>query len=80
MSPKGSQKDPKRHLKAPFNPKKQVVKRKPLYKVLLKGPRSTPRDRTGSQRPARGSLRDSKPHRQEPKRSPKDPLRLSKDS
>ena len=62
-----------------INPKKQVVKHKALCKVILKAPRSPPRDPKGPQRPARGSLRDPKPPLKEPKRSPKDPLRLSKD-
>ncbi len=79
MTPKGSQKDPKISLKAPFNPKKQVIKRKPLRNVLLKVPRSPPSAPTGPQRPARGSLRDPKPPLKEPKRSPKDTIRLSKD-
>ena len=60
MSPKGSQKDPKRPLKAQFNPKKQVVKRKPLRNVLLKVPRGPPRGPKDPQRLARGALRDPK--------------------
>ena len=75
MSPKGSQKDPKRPLKAQFNPKKQVVKRKPLCNVLLKVPRGPPRDPKCPQRLARGAIRDPKLPIQDPKKTLRDTSR-----
>ena len=69
MTPKGPQKDPKIPLKAPFNLKKGVVTRKQLRQVVLKAPRSLPRDPNGPQRLARGALRGPKGTKKEPKRT-----------
>ena len=50
----------------PFNPKKQIVKHEPLCKVLLKGPRSPPRDPKVPRDPPEG------PHKV-PRDPPEDP-------